>query len=68
MNENISICPVCGRDISRDDMLCTYDCHGIPFRYVCSDCYDELMEKGYDGEYYTELDECINDDDYIPLF
>ena len=23
---------------------------------------DELMEKGYDGEYYTEADECIDDD------
>ena len=43
-------------------MMETYDCHGIPFRYVCPDCYDKAMEKGYDGEYYTEADECIDYD------
>ena len=41
----------------------TYDCHGIPFRLVCFECYDKIMdEKGYDGEYYTELDENIWED------
>lgn len=40
----------------------TRDCHGIPFRLVCSDCYDKVMDKGYDGEYYTEFDECIEPD------
>lgn len=24
--------------------------------------YDEDMGKGYDGEYYTEADECIEED------
>lgn len=44
-------------------MLFTYDCHGIPFRLVCWDCYNRVMdEKGYDGEYYTEADECIDYD------
>lgn len=38
------------------------DCHGIPFRFVCYECYDKLMEKGYDGQYYTELDEQIEPD------
>lgn len=42
-------------------MLFTHDCHGIPFRLVCWDCYEKVMEeKGYDGEYYTEADECID--------
>lgn len=54
------ICPVCNKEVEREDMLFTYDCHGIPFRLVCYDCYDKLMEKGYDGEYYTEADECID--------
>ncbi len=40
----------------------TKDCHGIPFRLVCFDCYTKLMEKGYDGEYYDESDECIDYD------
>ena len=56
---DIRTCPVCGREVERNDMTFTKDCHGIPFRLVCYDCYDELMEKGYDGEYYTELDECL---------
>ena len=40
----------------------TTDCHGITFRLVCMDCWNELMEKGYDGQLYTELDECIDYD------
>lgn len=54
------ICPVCKKETDREEMTFTYDCHGIPFRLVCYDCYDKLMEKGYDGEYYTEADECID--------
>lgn len=54
------VCPVCGRVCERNEMLLTYDCHGIPFRFVCGDCYDVVMRgKGYDGELYTELDENI---------
>ena len=41
----------------------TYDCHGIPFRLVCSDCHEKIMEDpGYDGEYYDEMDERIESD------
>lgn len=43
-------------------MLFTHDCHGIPFRLVCFDCYDRLMAKGYDGEHYDETDECLDED------
>lgn len=60
--EDIRICPVCEKMVPRSEMNFTRDCHGIPFRLVCWDCYDELMEKGYDGEYYTEFDECIDYD------
>ena len=43
-------------------MVWTYDCHGITYRLVCYKCYDRIMEeKGYDGEFYTELDENIDD-------
>lgn len=41
-------------------MIFTRDCHGITFRLVCLGCYDKVMYKGYDGEYYTEADECID--------
>ena len=61
--ENKIVCPVCEKEFERNDMLWTHDCHGIAFRLVCYDCYDKIMdEKGYDGEYYTELDECIDYD------
>lgn len=40
----------------------TRDCHGITFRLVCFDCYDKVMGKGYDGAYYSEADECIEED------
>ena len=56
------ICPVCEKEAARSDMEFTNDCHGIPFRLVCFSCYRSLMEKGYDGEYYTEADEQIEDD------
>ena len=59
---NVRTCPHCGKEVERQDMRFTKDCHGIPFRLVCFDCYDELMDKGYDGQYYTELDEQIDDD------
>ena len=59
-DEDLRECPHCGKLVPRADMDFTYDCHGIPFRLVCYDCYEKLMEKGYDGEYYTEADECID--------
>jgi hypothetical protein len=43
-------------------MLFTHDCHGITFRLVCWECYQKVMAKGYDGEYYTDADEQIEDD------
>ena len=56
MNEekDVRICPVCEREVERSEMNFTKDCHGIPFRLVCWECYLKLMEKGYDGEYYDE--------------
>lgn len=54
-------CPVCGKEVERNQMEFTRDCHSIPFRLVCWDCYDKLMEKGYDGQYYTEADECLDE-------
>lgn len=56
------ICSNCGREVDRNDMCFTKDCHGIPYRLVCFECYEKLMEDGYDGEYYTELDECLDYD------
>lgn len=69
-------CPVCRKSIKYDENMrgnyylnddlvaeLTYDCQGIPFRTLCCDCADKAYsEKGYDGEYYTELDECIDYD------
>lgn len=60
--QDIRECPVCHKQVLRQDMSFTRDCHGITFRLVCYDCYPELMAKGYDGEYYTEADECLNYD------
>lgn len=61
--DRIVACAICGREHRRSDMTFTLDCHGIPFRLVCYDCYERVMDtKGYDGEYYTEADECIDYD------
>lgn len=59
---DIRTCPVCEHEVDREDMYFTKDCHGIPFRLVCDRCYRRIMSKGYDGEYYTEADEQIEDD------
>lgn len=59
---DVRICPICGKEYPRFKMDFTRDCHGIPFRLVCSDCWDRLMAKGYDGEYYDEFDEQIEPD------
>lgn len=57
------ICPICKKQVEREGMSWTNDCHGITFRLVCNSCWDSIMEeKGYDGEYYTEADECIDED------
>lgn len=61
--KDIRICPVCGKEVERSDMLYTRDCHGIPYRLVCWECWDQLLERGYDGEYYDESDEQIEPDD-----
>lgn len=56
-------CPACGKTYRVMDMMRTYDCHGIPYRKVCPKCYHRIMDEvGYDGEYYTEADECIDYD------
>lgn len=70
-------CPICGKELKyienmrgnlydeQDNCIAVMstDCHGISFRTICVDCYDHIMEtKGYDGEYYTEADECIDYD------
>lgn len=60
-SDNILTCPICKNRFRRYDMNFTKDCHGIPYRLVCFDCWDKLMEDGYDGEYYTEADECIDE-------
>ncbi len=60
-DKDLRQCSCCQGVYERQDMNFTTDCHGIPFRFVCYKCYDKLMEKGYDGEYYSEADECIDD-------
>lgn len=60
--KDMRVCLCCEKEVERSDMYFTKDCHGIPFRLVCWKCYEKLMAKGYDGEYYTELDEQIEDD------
>lgn len=60
--KDVRICPVCRKQVERSEMNFTKDCHGIPFRLVCWDCWDQLMAGGYDGEYYNELDERIEPD------
>lgn len=62
MEEDKRICCFCEKEVLREDMLYTKDCHGIPYRLLCFECYEKLMEDGYDGEYYTDTDECIDAD------
>jgi hypothetical protein len=57
------LCPVCEKQVAREEMSWTNDCHGITFRLVCNKCWDSIMEtKDYDGEYYSEQDEEIYED------
>lgn len=60
--KDIRVCPCCEKEVEREDMYYTKDCHGIPFRLVCFNCWEILMKDGYDGEYYDETDECIDYD------
>lgn len=56
-------CPECGKPVRHMDLMQTYDCYGIPFRWICPKCYHRIMDnRGYDGERYTEADECIDFD------
>ena len=61
-DQNLRVCPVCGREVPRAEMSFTHECHGIPFRLLCFDCYEKAMKGGYDGQYYTEADECLSED------
>jgi hypothetical protein len=58
---DMRVCSACGRETDRRNMDYTKDCHGIIFRLVCNTCYTRLMANGYDGAYYTEAEECIDD-------
>lgn len=68
MSDDIRMCENCEREVKREDMLYTRDCHGITFRLVCYDCYNKLMAKGYDGEYYTENDENFDYDYWVKVW
>lgn len=60
---DIRICPECNKEVERNDMTFSKDCYGIPFRLLCFDCIERIyMKKGYDGQHYTEADECIDYD------
>ncbi len=50
-------CQICEGFFAREDMQFTKDCHGIPFRFACINCYDMAMADGFDGEIYDEADE-----------
>ena len=61
--EEKRICHVCQKEFPKSCLTWTHDCHGIPFHLVCSECYGKIMEEnGYDGEYYDETQECIDED------
>lgn len=61
--KDIRVCKYCGKKVERKNMLFTHDCYGIPFRLVCFECHEKLMEKGYDGErYYDGIDERVEPD------
>lgn len=56
-------CGECGKEFPRSELNWSRDCHGITMRLLCVDCWHEIMDGiGYDGEYYTELDECLDYD------
>lgn len=59
---DIRKCPTCANEVDREDMRYTRDCHGITYRLVCCRCWETLMEKGYDGEIYTDADEQIEEE------
>ena len=63
METDLRVCPECGRKAKREDMDFSTDCHGIPYRLLCWDCLEKIYEeKGYDGQYYSEADECLDED------
>lgn len=55
-------CHRCGEEERVFRMFQTRDCHGIPFRRVCSKCYNKVLARGYDGEKYGPEDECLDYD------
>jgi hypothetical protein len=55
-------CQVCNEEFTKGLLRRTRDCQGIPYRLVCPECYDKVMAKGYDGQYYDERDECLTED------
>lgn len=63
VDTDLRMCPECGKEYDRKDMEFSRDCHGITYRLLCFDCLERIYEeKGFDGEYYTEADECLDYD------
>jgi len=58
----LRMCQYCHKEFPKEDMTWTIDCQGINYRYVDDSCYDKLMAKGYDGQYYDERDENLDYD------
>lgn len=56
-------CPKCDHECKESEMCRSYDCHGIPYRLVCANCYEQILNgNGYDGEYYDEWEENLDED------
>lgn len=62
MEDYPTICKRCGAEHPRSELQFSHDCQGIVFRLVCESCMDEIDDIGYDGEYYDERDECLDED------
>jgi len=48
------MCYRCGQEKPRSEMDWTKDWHGIPFHYVCWNCFDNQQEEDFNNHYIAE--------------
>lgn len=41
----MSKCQCCRKEFEKSDLMWTYDRYGIPFKFVCSSCYDKEQNE-----------------------
>ena len=62
---DLRICPGCGKEKPKSDMVWTYDRYGNPWKFCCGKCESRIASEIAKWEFdATDAGESLNPEDY----